>query len=444
MTEQDSVKKEALKKELQTLKYIREQANIKRHMAFADMYEQYGAGPEMGNILETAKNLMNAQKPLIDQLKKYNDLIEAGIPLTDEQAKKMKELKLALTGMALTGAGEFLSGIADQLKALGPEGEYMSGILSSTGQLISLTGAFMTSLSNGMENWTDKLVAGLQFASGMLSVIQSVLNSQSQQRIKNIDKEIAAEKKRDGKSKESIAKIQALEAKKEQTKKKAFEMNKKMVMAQIVMQTALGMIAAYAAGLQLGPILGIPASAMFAGIVAAMGAASLAVVAGMSYQGGAGTAPTAAGGAVSATAGKRRDTVDLAKSQSAAGELAYLRGSKGIGGPENFRGAFYGVKHRAEGGPVGYVVGEQGPELFMPQQPGAIVPNDDVAEMGGGSNVTFNINTIDATGVEDVLTQQQGNIIGMIRSAANEYGDTFLENVDTSIYNEPFAGYRRA
>ena len=71
-------------------------------------------------------------------------------------------------------------------------------------------------------------------------------------------------------------------------------------------------------------------------------------------------------------------------------------------------------------------------------------PNDDVAEMGGGSNVTFNINTIDATGVEDVLTQQQGNIIGMIRSAANEYGDTFLENVDTSIYNEPFAGYRRA
>ena len=57
--------------------------------------------------------------------------------------------------------------------------------------------------------------------------------------------------------------------------------------------------------------------------------------------------------------------------------------------------------------------------------------------MGGATNVTFNISTIDAVGVEQVLTEQQGNIIGMIRSAANEYGDTFLEAVDTSIYSAP-------
>ena len=80
----------------------------------------------------------------------------------------------------------------------------------------------------------------------------------------------------------------------------------------------------------------------------------------------------------------------------------------------------------------------------MPNQAGAIVPNDDIAEIGGGTNVTFNISTIDASGVEDVLTQQQGNIIGMIRSAANEYGDPFLENIDTSIYSAPTAGYGRA
>jgi hypothetical protein len=44
---------------------------------------------------------------------------------------------------------------------------------------------------------------------------------------------------------------------------------------------------------------------------------------------------------------------------------------------------------RAEGGPVGpgtaYLVGEQGPEVFVPKQPGVIVPNDSIS--GGGSPV---------------------------------------------------------
>lgn len=44
---------------------------------------------------------------------------------------------------------------------------------------------------------------------------------------------------------------------------------------------------------------------------------------------------------------------------------------------------------RAEGGPVGpgtaYLVGEQGPEVFVPKQPGVIVPNDAIS--GGGSPV---------------------------------------------------------
>jgi hypothetical protein len=54
---------------------------------------------------------------------------------------------------------------------------------------------------------------------------------------------------------------------------------------------------------------------------------------------------------------------------------------------------------RAEGGPVGagssYVVGENGPELFVPHSSGSIVPNDKLGGGGGarGSsvNVTYNI-----------------------------------------------------
>ena len=48
------------------------------------------------------------------------------------------------------------------------------------------------------------------------------------------------------------------------------------------------------------------------------------------------------------------------------------------------------------------------------------------------TNVTFNISAIDASGVEDMLTVQRGNIIRMIRDAANEQGQLFLEAVEES------------
>lgn len=117
----------------------------------------------------------------------------------------------------------------------------------------------------------------------------------------------------------------------------------------------------------------------------------------------------------------------MAKSQGAGGELAYMRGGQGTGGPENFRPAFSGYKHRASGG---YVVGEQGPELFMPDTPGQIVPS------GQGEstpiNATINISAVDSAGVQDVLINQRGHIISMIREAANAQGDGFLENINVS------------
>ena len=78
----------------------------------------------------------------------------------------------------------------------------------------------------------------------------------------------------------------------------------------------------------------------------------------------------------------------------------------------------------------------------MPDRPGTIVPADDTEAMGAAANVNFTINAIDASGVEDVLSEQQGNIIGMIRQAANSYGEDFLEDLDESTYTTPVA--RRA
>jgi len=77
---------------------------------------------------------------------------------------------------------------------------------------------------------------------------------------------------------------------------------------------------------------------------------------------------------------------------------------------------------RAMGGDVNkgqsYIVGERGQELFTPNQSGTITPNDKM----GGTNVTFNIQTNDAEGFDDLLQDRRGMIVSMINRAANETG----------------------
>jgi hypothetical protein len=67
-------------------------------------------------------------------------------------------------------------------------------------------------------------------------------------------------------------------------------------------------------------------------------------------------------------------------------------------------------------------------------QAGSIIPSGQGA--GGSTNVSFNIQAIDASGVEDVLIAQKGQIIRMIREAANEHGEFFLENVREEAYQQ--------
>ena len=62
--------------------------------------------------------------------------------------------------------------------------------------------------------------------------------AQTNAQVSAIDKQIEAEKQRDGKSTESLAKIQAMEKKKEQIQRKAFNQQKKLQMAQTVINTA--------------------------------------------------------------------------------------------------------------------------------------------------------------------------------------------------------------
>ena len=78
------------------------------------------------------------------------------------------------------------------------------------------------------------------------------------------------------------------------------------------------------------------------------------------------------------------------------------------------------VMYAANGGPVGrrnpYMVGERGPELFVPNQSGNIIPNHDLAGIGGGStNIVVNV---DASGSSVEGDEEQGRELGRMISVA--------------------------
>lgn len=101
-------------------------------------------------------------------------------------------------------------------------------------------------------------------------------------------------------------------------------------------------------------------------------------------------------------------------------------------------GSSIGIPFLADGGPAAanqpVIVGEEGPEIFVPRAAGTVMSNDDSfgsgGSVGGGEadniNVTFNINTIDATDFNELLTTRQELIIGLINRGLAERGKRSL------------------
>jgi hypothetical protein len=87
-------------------------------------------------------------------------------------------------------------------------------------------------------------------------------------------------------------------------------------------------------------------------------------------------------------------------------------------GTFNRANSFPGLGRRAMGGPVAggtpYIVGEKGPELFMPGRSGTVIPNNALG--GGSTNVVVNV---DASGNSNVQGDQaQAKQLGVVVSAA--------------------------
>ena len=73
----------------------------------------------------------------------------------------------------------------------------------------------------------------------------------------------------------------------------------------------------------------------------------------------------------------------------------------------------------SKGKPI--MVGERGPEMFIPNSTGQITQSAR-GMTSGAVNVNFNINTVDASGFDDLLTRSRGTITAIINSAVNERG----------------------
>lgn len=99
-----------------------------------------------------------------------------------------------------------------------------------------------------------------------------------------------------------------------------------------------------------------------------------------------------------------------------------------FGGPiGGFLGGFL-----ADGGPAKagkpYIVGEKGPELFVPNSSGNVVSNEDLMKTGssrvGGKEVTvnFNVTAMDAESFQGKLAEQRDTIVGIINEAVTDTG----------------------
>ena len=104
---------------------------------------------------------------------------------------------------------------------------------------------------------------------------------------------------------------------------------------------------------------------------------------------------------------------DLIRIQIRAALSGIFGAASGGGG---FLGSLFGG-FRQEGGPVAagqaYVVGEAGPELFVPNANGAIISNEN-ANRGGGDTININISAVDAPSFQALLARESEFVTAVV------------------------------
>ena len=118
-----------------------------------------------------------------------------------------------------------------------------------------------------------------------------------------------------------------------------------------------------------------------------------------------------------------RDLVRIAA--QAAITFAIKKALQAFGGPAGgFLSGFLANGGTARAGEA-YVVGERGPELFVPNSTGTVVPNERVTSAGGETTINFNINAVDAASFDELLISRKNLIVGTIQQAFRQQGRRF-------------------
>lgn len=343
-----------------------------------------------------------------EKLDLQNELASKEAELARMQQEKVRNRQNAVTS-SLGGVGSSTLGMNAEDKTATEQANnlaYYDQSISKLGSLNAAATETAQGIGNAMQQMANYAQGSVNSATLVSSVAQSIASAMSMtsaNHIASIDREIAAEQARDGKTAASQAKIKSLENKKIQEQKKSAQ-------KQIAIQTAVAVMMAAA---NPWPFPAIPM----------MAAAALAGA--LSYsQAGSASAPSASTSDNSASylsLGERDKSVDVSVAAN-AGELSYVQGARGIGNANNFT-------PRAEGGDmlpgVSYLLGEHGTEVVTPKVPMRATPNDQLGQgtaAGSGPNISFHVSAMDAASFVDFMDNNKYIIRDTVESALNETG----------------------
>ena len=345
------------------------------------------------------------------------DLNVARAKLREAQINKAdpQQLQVLSAEVMAADAAERIAIAKEEAAAYREIGSAISEIADSVPGLTSLQSEFLSmseTIVNTMGNVTALLASNQElvladFSDSIIAIgtmATSIFSEMTNGIVADIDNQIAAEKKRDGKSQESLAKIRALEKKKIKEKEKSS-------IAQTAMATSLAMMQSVA---QLGPIVG----GAMAAVMAAMGMMQINNI--KKASAGQLAALDADTGGLSLSVGSRNNAVDTSMGAS-MGELSYLRGESGFGsGANNF------TPGRSGGGSI--TVGERGAEQIVPTQPLYVKPaseSETDSKPVTKNNLNLNITALDSQSIVD----RSDDIWEALERAANSKGFT-LESLE--------------
>lgn len=328
---------------------------------------------------------------------------------SDTELKSLKStVDLEAAKLRIAQIKEEAAAYRDMADAIGNVANTVPGLSSLQSEFLGMSQTMANTMGNVTElmannqeltlsDFSDSIVAMGTFAANMFSEL-------TQGVVADIDQQIAAEKKRDGKSEESLAKIRQLERKKikEQEKSK---------IAQTAMSTSLAIMQTMAEPLPL------PAKIAMSAAIGAMGMmqinnikkASAGQIAGLD-EGGA--------GGLSVSVGSRNNAVDVSQSAS-MGELSFLRGESGTGNNAN---SF--APGRAGGGSI--TVGERGPETITPLQPLYVQPtSQESGSSAPGLSIDvggLSIHSMDSESFQEAASRNASAFWDAVEAEANARG----------------------